>query len=208
MELAKRRTVLPLAGVIAFVVLTLLAAVDRGAVALDIDRPVTDWAVDERTSGWTAFFRGITNLGNPGLMFVGGLVLAAFAVARSRFTAVLLVALACVRPLASSAVKDLLDRARPPVHHLTSAAGGSYPSGHVLAAMVFWGALPVTLLLWGAARGFVRTAVVLAAVAVTLVAASRVYLGVHWLTDVIGAALLGALLLVPVYRAGLSKLDG
>ena len=206
MKIATRAVALPLAGVLTFVTLTLLAAVDKGAAALDVDRPVTNWAVDERTSGWTAFFRGITNLGNPGIAFAGGLVLAAFAAARSRFTAVLLLALAVARPLASTVVKVGVDRARPTVRHLTSAGGASYPSGHVLAAVAFWGAVPVVLLLWGAARAFVRTAVVVAVAAVVLVAASRVYLGVHWLTDVIGGALLGALLLVPVYRFGLSRL--
>jgi undecaprenyl-diphosphatase len=204
MQPTTRRTA---AAVIGFVAVTLLAAIDRGAAALHVDRPVTDWAVDERTSGWTAFFRGVTNLGNPGVAFVGGLVLAALAAARSRFAALLLLALALARPLASTVVKVLVDRARPSVHHLTAATGASYPSGHVLAAIVFWGAVPVPMLLWGAARGFVRTAVAVAVAAVTVVAASRVYLGVHWLSDVIGGALLGALLLVPVYALGLSRLD-
>ena len=70
----------------------------------------------------------------------------------------------------------------------------------MLAAAAFWGAIPVVLLVWAAARGFVVTATAFAAAAVFVVAVSRVYLGVHWFTDVLGGAALGALLLVPVYR--------
>lgn len=188
------------AAVLGFVALAVLVSIDHGAAALHVDRPVTDWAVAHRSADRTAFFRGITNLGNPGVAFVGGLVLAVFAAVRSPFTGLLLLLVALLRPLASTVVKDVTDRARPPVHHLMQAGGASFPSGHVLAATVLWAAVPVTMLVWSAARGFVRTAVVFAAFAVVAVAISRIYLGVHWLTDVIGGAWLGALLLVPVYR--------
>lgn len=200
MRVPLRPWLAPTVGVIALVVLVALVSVHHGSVALDVDRPVTHWAVDERSSGWTAFFRGITNLGNPGLAFAGGLLLAVLAVFRSPFTALLLLLVALVRPLTSTVFKDVLDRARPGVPHLVTASGTSFPSGHVLAAVVFWGAVPVTMLVWSAARGFVRAALAFAVLAAFLVACSRVYLGVHWLSDVIGGALIGTLLLTPVYR--------
>jgi undecaprenyl-diphosphatase len=202
-----RRWAVPATLVTVLIALSLLVTIDRGAAALAVDRPVTHWAVGARTTGWTAFFRGITNLGNPGVAFTGGLVLVVFTVFRSRLAALLLLVATLVRPLLSTAVKDLTDRARPPVHHLVVAGGASYPSGHVLAATVFWGAVPATVLVWSAARGFVRTASAFAVAAVIVVAASRVYLGVHWLSDVIAGALFGSLLLVPLYRVALSKLD-
>ena len=197
---SERRWVLPAALALVLVTLALLATIDHGAAALDADRPITNWAVADRTPAWTGFFRAITNLGNPGIAFVGGLVLAVFAVFRSLWTAVLILLLTLARPLASTVGKDLIDRSRPTGHALVVAGGTSFPSGHVLAATAFWGAVPVVLLVWSAARGFVVTATAFAAAAVFLVAVSRVYLGVHWFTDVLGGAALGALLLVPVYR--------
>jgi undecaprenyl-diphosphatase len=195
-----RRWALPAALALVFVVLTMLAAIDHGSALLAIDRPITNWAVAHRTPSWTGFFRAITNLGNPGVAFVGGLVLAVFAVFRSPWTALLVLLVTLARPLASTVVKVLVDRSRPPVLALVHTTNSSFPSGHVLAATVFWGAIPVVMMVWVAARGFVVCAAVFASAAVLLVAASRVYLGVHWFTDVLGGAVLGALMLVPVYR--------
>jgi membrane-associated phospholipid phosphatase len=195
-----QRWALPGALALAFVVVALLAAIGHGSTALHLDRPITDWAVSHRTPSWTGFFRAITNLGNPGLAFVGGLVLAVFAVVRSRWTALLVLLVTIARPVASTIAKTLVDRSRPPVLALVHTTNSSFPSGHVLAATVFWGTIPVVMMVWGAARSFVVTAWVFAGVAVLLVAASRIYLGVHWFTDVLGGAALGALLLVPVLR--------
>jgi undecaprenyl-diphosphatase len=195
-----RRWALPGALALTVLALALLAAIANGSALLHIDRPITNWAVAHRTPSWTGFFRAITNLGNPGVAFVGGLILAVFAAFRSGWTALLVVVLTLARPVTSTIVKSLVDRSRPPVVALVPASGSSFPSGHVLAAVAFWGAIPVVMLVWAAARSFVVTAAVFAAAAVLVVAASRIYLGVHWFTDVVGGAALGALLLVPVYR--------
>ncbi|HEY4728444.1 MAG TPA: phosphatase PAP2 family protein, partial [Actinomycetes bacterium] len=92
--------------------------------------------------------------------------------------------------LIANLVKVLVDRERPPVPHLAASSGFSFPSGHTAAAAATWAAVALVL---GRGRPL-RVKALLATGAALLtvaVAASRVLLGVHWLTDVIGGAALG-----------------
>ena len=190
----------PVLVALAFVALVLAVAVDHGSAAAHVDEPIERWVVAQRTPGWTAFFRPATHLGEPGVMFALGVVLAVVAAFRSRTVALAVALVTLARPLASTVVKSAVDRPRPQLSQLTTATGGSFPSGHTLGAAVLWGSVPAVLMAWSASRALIRTAVVAAVVLTLVVACSRVYLGVHWFTDVVGGALLGALLLMPVYR--------
>ena len=84
-------------------------------------------------------------------------------------------------------VKGIYDRPRPP-GSLVATSGASFPSGHAIAASVTVFAAVIALVppgrrrvAWGAA----------AAVFAILMAASRAYLGAHWLSDAIAGLLLG-----------------
>jgi len=100
-------------------------------------------------------------------------------------------------------------RPRPPAAGWqTPATGWAYPSGHTLNAALGWGLL-VTVLVFGAGgpsrrRGRPIWLVLAAALTVLTVAASRVYLGVHWLTDVLGSVTLGVALLATWVLVGLA----
>jgi undecaprenyl-diphosphatase len=86
--------------------------------------------------------------------------------------------------------KDLMDRPRP-ADPLASAAGESYPSGHTAYAMVY---VAIAVALNRAAPALRRYAILLVAVAlVVIVGLTRVYLRVHYLSDVLGGAGLAAM---------------
>ena len=102
-------------------------------------------------------------------------------------------------PLAMIAVKNVLDRSRPPlVDRLVEETSFSFPSGHstgiaALTVSVFLALLP---LIKPSVR--VLVALILGALALTVMA-SRLYVGVHWGTDVTAGACLGTAVTCVVY---------
>jgi undecaprenyl-diphosphatase len=95
-------------------------------------------------------------------------------------------------------VKQLVRRPRPAVVALVHATGYAFPSGHATRAAAFYGALAIVLARavrsWPGKVGVWAGAVLIAA----LIAFSRMYLRVHYLTDVLGGLGLGAVWLAVV----------
>jgi undecaprenyl-diphosphatase len=108
----------------------------------------------------------------------------------SRWLPVFLIAVTIGQTLMSGLIKDLLDRVRPTANPIAHTLGPSFPSGHTTGAAACFAAFALVL---GRGRSRnVQSLLAGAAVFVAIaVAASRVLLGVHWLTDVIGGLALG-----------------
>ncbi|MFH9817205.1 phosphatase PAP2 family protein [Streptomyces sp. NPDC017230] len=111
-----------------------------------------------------------------------------------RWTAVWLGMTCLLGSLAQQALKAAVNRARPvwpdPVD---SAHYAAFPSGHAMTATFVCGLLVWLLHYYGAARSLRLTALAVAVVSVAGVGVTRVWLGVHWATDVVGGWLLGAM---------------
>jgi undecaprenyl-diphosphatase len=153
----------------------------------DRDDPLGSHQVEE-------IARDVTGLG--GTAVLTGLTLAvvvAFALRRKWHVAVYVALAVAGGALASSMLKQLFDRPRPDlVAHGQDVYTASFPSGHsMLSAVTF---LTLGALLAGAQqerhmRAYVLALAILLTVAVGV---SRVYLGVHWPTDVLGGWAAGA----------------
>ena len=172
---------------ILFIVLTL-----ESRHTSTLDSRVFNWVIGWRAGWLTPFVRAVTDLATAPVVF-GLLVVinAAFAVRRSNWG----IPLACGMWLAIGQLLRLIinvsiARPRPPVvAQLVHASGYSFPSGHTTTATLAYPMLGWLLsLLIPAWRNTLWTAAAGIAVAVGL---SRVYLGVHWPTDVLGGWCLG-----------------
>ncbi len=147
----------------------------------------------ERSAALVELARVVTWAGSTWLLIPLALVFSVFLARIGRRVDALAVALSLAGAIAiDSAVKALVARPRPAVEHLQHVSGWSYPSAHAGQAGAFWTSVLLVALTRTGTRRASWTATVLIAVIVLAVAWSRVYLGVHYPSDVIAGALLGS----------------
>jgi membrane-associated phospholipid phosphatase len=146
----------------------------------------------ERTATLTKMARVVTWAGSAYLLVPLALI-ACLALGRAdlRREALAVVVSLGGAMLISDWVKLLVSRPRPPVEHLQAVTSSSFPSGHATQASAFWFSLVFVLPRAGASPKLTRIAAGLALLIVLAVAASRVYLGVHYPSDVVAGMVLG-----------------
>jgi undecaprenyl-diphosphatase len=179
--------------VVGGVVLGVLALLVRAnSSILSIDRSIAPWGEEHMTSFSNWMLDLVTSFGSTGVIV--GFTIGVFVVETirrpTRWLPMFLIAVALGQTLMSTFVKELVDRVRPTANPIAHTLGPSFPSGHTTGAAACFAAFALVM-----GRGRSRNAQSLLAGAAVLVAvavaASRVLLGVHWLTDVIGGLALG-----------------
>jgi undecaprenyl-diphosphatase len=170
----------------------LLGLAERPDGSTGFDRSITSWLVEHRASWLTTVARALSTVGSQKVLLPLVAVVTIVLVARraGRPAGLLVVVWAGAIELYSLA-KAAVDRPRPPMHlWLTSAASWAFPSGHATQSLSTLAAVALV------AAAFVpsarRMAVALAAAIAAGVGWSRVYLGVHWATDVLAGWLAAA----------------
>ena len=182
------------------------------------DGRVNDAFMAWRTPGRSRLFWAATLIGNtPALAALSVSAVVLFAVWGRRGRAALVGVGLPVGWGLSEGAKAIVGRARPPAAEALIALPGSHsmPSGHALTSLVFLGVLVFVAFRWRGPRGsvaagggrvgFVWGAFLAAVVVAGLVGISRVYLGVHWLSDVLGGWCLAGACLTALPAADRSR---
>ena len=116
-----------------------------------------------------------------------------------RLEAVTVAVVYAISGLLNAVIKILVGRPRPNaslVEVFRVASGQSFPSGHVMSYVAFWGLLfTFGVILFEGWRWWRIALLVVSAFFVVMVGPSRIYLGAHWASDVLGAYLIEAALL-------------
>ena len=183
-----------------FVFLALAAAIAGGRLLLTWDKPIQQWIESNRTDFLDTFFIYATRLGSLQVVIFGLVVLLLIAFRKCPSLFMLLLGAALARPLFEFVLKASVGRERPNLDRLVGADGPSFPSGHPLAAIALWGLVPPVVALATNRRFWWWVATAVSGTAIVLVAASRVYMGVHWFSDAVGSLLFGAVFLLVVER--------
>jgi membrane-associated phospholipid phosphatase len=166
---------------------------------LAIDVTITREFQENKTP-WLSFIMiAVSYIGNVLLLSVGLVALAAlfFWIVDLRLEAITVVVVSATSAFLNGLIKLLVARPRPSaslVEIIQAAGGNSFPSGHVMSYVAFWGLLFSFGLILFKGNHWWRTALlIISALFVVLVGPSRVYLGDHWASDVLGAYIFGGI---------------
>lgn len=168
----------------------LLVGVDTG-----LTRPADQWVSLHIEKWWspavTQVMTGVTDLCRP--LVLGGIAVAIGVVLllRKRWFA----AFPALMGVAGGAflvlpIKELVHRPRPEAS-LLAISGYSFPSDHAAVALLFFGLLLILVIPWLKQKASRWLLIGFSSVAVAFISFTRVYLGVHWFSDIIGGWLLG-----------------
>lgn len=182
-----------------FLALALLALF-RESLLLRLDVPIQREVLASR-EGWLDTLMAWVSL--LGTRYVIGAILLgvagwALATRRCRRVVLVLVLAFAANFVLEVVLKLSVGRPRPDLLRLVPGRGPSFPSGHVLATVGFYGVLAA--LTWKSTPGpWRRAAAYAAATAVILgVGFSRIYLGVHWFSDVVAGFAVGTAFVLTV----------
>ena len=186
-------TLLALFGILAWVVYF------HPVLALDV---TITHLFQENQSSWLRFtMMAVSAIGNVQLLSAGlvALDVVTFGLMDLRLEAIVIVVVSATSDLLDALMKSLVARPRPSaglVDIITAATGNSFPSGHVMSYVAFWGLLfSFGCILFKGRHWWRITLLLLSGLLVVLVGPSRVYLGAHWTSDVLGAYLLSGVCL-------------
>jgi undecaprenyl-diphosphatase len=175
--------------------LAIAARADGGWLLLHWDEPIQRAVEDARSSGMTAIVKRISFLGSTVAVLTLGGLLAAVSWRRCRAVATVVLIATLSRPLLEFTLKAVVDRDRPHLDRLVNGTGPSFPSGHVMAAAALWGLAPLVVTLYTRNRRIWWATTITSALLILAIGASRTYLGVHWLSDVVAGFIVGAFFL-------------
>ncbi|MFD5180853.1 phosphatase PAP2 family protein [Nocardia sp. NPDC058379] len=192
----------PLAAALLATAAVLLAVltwqVNNDAGIIRIDPRVLEWMIAHRGEPLTSIARVITDLGDTQSMTIlAAVTVAWFAWRREWATAALVAVTSVGAGVLVVVIKQLVGRHRPPeVTRLVAEPSLSYPSGHTLGTTVVVGIVAITVIPTVRRRWVRWVATVVAVLFPIAVGLSRIYLGVHWCTDVLAGWLFGLAWLV------------
>lgn len=157
------------------------------------DTTITDYVISYRSPNLTNYFKFMTNVGDVYgylIVLVIFLLLSLLVFKRWKYVvqATLVLALATI---SNMMLKRFIDRARPGIEHLVSVETLSYPSGHAMSAMAFYGFLIFLVTKFKIQKVIKYALVVILILLILSIGISRIYLGVHFPSDIAGGFIAG-----------------
>ncbi len=173
---------------IMFIILSILVYLDKLQV---IDTFIFNMVFKMRCDVMTNIFKTITFFGSTLFMVMACLILVVyFLIRKQKDKSILVGSTLVVSTIINNVIKVIIKRGRPEVVALAVEKSFSYPSGHMMASVTFYGILFYLVLKSDLKKGIKIPLEILLFILPILIGLSRIYLGVHYPSDVVGALLM------------------
>lgn len=164
------------------------------------DSNIQTWVRGGLPAGLTRFFKTITILGNTPVQAIIAIVAVIWLYLRQyKAEAIFVGASGLLASILIVSLKYIYQRQRPSITHLVHASGYSFPSGHSLGTFMILGAIAIVLAQRLAKKESKIVVYGITGLLIFLVGLSRIYVGVHYPTDVLAGFTLAFALLNAIY---------
>ncbi|GAB3056296.1 phosphatase PAP2 family protein [Salinicoccus sesuvii] len=96
----------------------------------------------------------------------------------------------------TAVMKESYERNRPSINEAVDATGFSFPSGHAVGSLIFYGFVAYLIVRSSRQKGFKIWVLVLSVILILLIGASRIYLGAHFPSDIVAGYTVGTIWLI------------
>jgi len=173
----------------------------QGAEIIAFDKIIIDFVQSFQTDATTKWTIVLTDMGSIKFISIAIVVGAGLLCLYKKFSlAVFLILAPSLGGLLNKFLKWIFKRERPDILPIITEHGYSFPSGHSMGSLLFYGSAAYVLLhIWKSA-GIKAVTIIVACLFILMIGISRIYLGVHYPTDVVGGYAVGfSFLLVCIF---------
>ena len=154
---------------------------------------------------FTLFFKIITNLGSAPILII--ITVSTLIIFKNKKYGVFMSSNLIIIVLLNQLLKSFFERPRPVDLMLIDASGYSFPSGHSMVSMAFYGFIIFLICKYCKNKNIKLISTILLSSLITLIGISRIYLGVHYASDVIAGFCISVSYLIIYITAINKKLD-
>lgn len=142
----------------------------------------------------TPIAKFITNFG--GAIFVISLTTILFFVIKDKKIGISIIANLVIVTILNQIIKFIMQRPRPTEIRIIEETGYSFPSGHSMVSLAFYGYLVYLIYKYINNKHLKRTLIIILSILICVIGVSRIYLGVHYTSDVLGGFLISLAYLI------------
>ncbi len=171
-----------------------------------LDEPVYNYIISFESDTLTDIFKVFTFLGSTKFIIIFNILIFIYTIIRKKYQYLIMLTCSLTSVIFNNIIKIIIERPRPNLLRLIAETGYSFPSGHAMISILFYGSI---IYIFNKYRlPLAKMVTILLVLLIGGICVSRIYLGIHYASDVLGGMVLATSLLLIVQTIYENKIRG